>query len=113
MIVTAINLLYRFGPSGDPLRRRWITAGSVFAALFWVTASALFSWYLANFSSYNETYGSLGAVIAFMVWLWISASIILLGAELDSKLRTPKTDENAAQAAGSDNRGSRVDLPLG
>lgn len=86
LIVVGIGLLYRFGPSRSPVRWRWVSAGSLLAALLWVAASALFSWYVANFSSYNETYGSLGAVIAFMVWMWISASIILLGAELNSEL---------------------------
>jgi membrane protein len=58
----------------------------VLAAVLWVATSAAFSWYVSNFNSYNETYGSLGAVIAFMVWMWISATIILLGAELNAEL---------------------------
>lgn len=86
LIVIGIGLLYRFGPSRKPARWRWISVGSLLAASLWVAASALFSWYVANFSSYNETYGSLGAVIAFMVWMWISTTIILLGAELNAEL---------------------------
>jgi membrane protein len=86
IIILGIGLLYRFGPSRVPPQWRWVSVGSVLAAALWVAASALFSWYVANFNSYNETYGSLGAVIAFMVWIWISASIILLGAELNAEL---------------------------
>jgi membrane protein len=86
IIILGIGLLYRFGPSRVPPQSRWVSVGSVLAAALWVAASALFSWYVANFNSYNETYGSLGAVIAFMVWIWISASIILLGAELNAEL---------------------------
>jgi membrane protein len=86
LIVLGIGLLYRFGPSRSPARWRWLSAGSLLAALLWVAASAAFSWYVSNFSTYNETYGSLGAVIAFMVWMWISATIVLLGAELNSEL---------------------------
>ncbi|MBY0226912.1 MAG: YihY/virulence factor BrkB family protein [Hyphomicrobium sp.] len=85
-IIVGIGLLYRFGPSRRPARWRWISVGSVLAAVLWVVMSAVFSWYVSNFNSYNQTYGSLGAVIAFMVWMWISASIILLGAELNAEL---------------------------
>lgn len=85
-LIVGIGLLYRFGPSRRPAQWRWISIGSALAAVLWVATSALFSWYVSNFNSYNETYGSLGAVIAFMVWMWISATIILLGAELNAEL---------------------------
>jgi membrane protein len=65
-IVVALALLYRYGPSRDKPRWRWVSWGSVFAGLVWVAASALFSWYAENFGSYNKTYGSLGAAIGFM-----------------------------------------------
>jgi len=60
--------------------------GSVAAALLWLAGSALFSFYAANFGNFNATYGSLGAVIGFMTWLWISAIVILLGAELNAEI---------------------------
>lgn len=102
LIVIGIGMLYRFGPSRRPPRWRWISAGSLLAALLWVVASVLFSWYVANFNSYNEVYGSLGAVVAFMVWMWISATIVLLGAELNAAL------ERQAGIDGSDDaRASR------
>jgi membrane protein len=82
----AISLLYRYGPSREPAKWRWVTWGGVFAALAWLVASILFSWYLANFADYNATYGSLGAVIGFMLWTWISVVILLLGAELNAEL---------------------------
>jgi len=84
ILTLALGFIYRFGASRKTARWRWITWGSVLAALLWIAASVLFSWYTANFGSYNETYGSLGAVVGFMTWLWISAGVILLGAEIDS-----------------------------
>lgn len=86
--VAAIGLaiLYRFGPSRTEPHREWISWGSAFAAAAWLIASLLFTWYAANFASYNKTYGSLGAIIGFMVWIWISTIVVLLGAELDARL---------------------------
>lgn len=85
-VALALALIYRFGPSREAPRWRWITWGSAVATVLWLGASALFSWYAANFGKFNETYGSLGAAIGFMTWLWISAIVILLGAELDAEM---------------------------
>jgi membrane protein len=85
-IVVALALLYRHGPSRDEPRWRWVSWGSVVAGIAWVAASALFSWYAENFGSYNKTYGSLGAAIGFMTWIWISAIVILIGAELNAEM---------------------------
>jgi membrane protein len=82
----AISLLYRYGPSRERAKWRWITWGSVVATALWLIASILFSWYLTNFADYNATYGSLGAVIGFMMWTWISITILILGAELNSEM---------------------------
>jgi membrane protein len=65
---------------------RWVSPGGLFGVLVWVIASALFAFYVANFSSYNKTYGSLAAVIVFLVWLWISNIALLLGAELNAEM---------------------------
>jgi membrane protein len=81
-----IACIYRYGPSRDKAKWRWITWGSAFASIMWLAASILFSWYAANFGSYNETYGSLGAAIGFMMWIWLSTIVILLGAELDAEM---------------------------
>jgi membrane protein len=90
-LAVALACIYRFGPSRKAPRWRWVTWGSVAATLFWLIASGLFSWYAANFGKFNETYGSLGAVIGFMTWMWISAIVILLGAELDAEMEHQTT----------------------
>jgi membrane protein len=81
----AIALIYRFGPSRDKAQWRWLTTGSLFASAVWVAASFLFSWYTENFGRYNETYGSLGAAIGFMIWLWLSTIVILIGAKFNAE----------------------------
>jgi membrane protein len=86
VVALALACVYRFGPSREAPRWRWITWGSAVATILWLGASALFSWYAANFGKFNETYGSLGGAIGFMTWLWISAIVILLGAELDAEM---------------------------
>jgi membrane protein len=86
VVALALACIYRFGPSREAPRWRWITWGSVAATILWLGASALFSWYATNFGKFNETYGSLGGAIGFMTWLWISAIVILFGAELDAEM---------------------------
>jgi membrane protein len=86
LVALALALLYRFGPSRSQPRWRWITWGSAFASVVWLAASVLFSWYVANFGSYNKTYGSLGAVVGFMTWIWISIIVVLVGAKLDAEM---------------------------
>ncbi|WP_445216995.1 YihY/virulence factor BrkB family protein [Bradyrhizobium sp. Pa8] len=85
-VALGLSCIYRFGPSRQAPRWRWITWGSTGATLLWLAASALFSWYAANFGTFNEAYGSLGAVIGFMTWLWLSAIVILLGGELNAEM---------------------------
>lgn len=85
-IVVSLACIYRYGPSRRDARWRWVTWGSILGALLWIAASMLFSWYVATFDSYNKTYGSLGAGVGFMVWLWISAVIVLLGGELNAEM---------------------------
>lgn len=88
LVVVSLGLsaIYRYGPSRREAKWRWVTWGSSIAALLWVCASALFSWYVASFDSYNRTYGSLGAGVGFMTWIWLSAVIVLLGAELNAEM---------------------------
>lgn len=85
-VAIALACIYRFGPSREAPRWRWISWGSAAATVLWLAASALFSWYAANFGTFDQTYGSLGAVVGFMTWLWISAIVILLGAELNAEM---------------------------
>jgi membrane protein len=82
----ALSVVYRYGPNRRGLDWRWITWGSAFAAIAWLAVSAVFSWYVANFGSYNKTYGSLGAIFGFMTWLWLSLVVVLVGAKLDAEL---------------------------
>jgi len=86
LVVVGIGLLYRFGPSRAPARWRWITPGSLAAAGLWLAASVAFSFYAARFGAYNQTYGALGGVIILLVWLWLGAFAVLLGAELNAEL---------------------------
>jgi membrane protein len=86
LVTTALAVLYKYGPSRTEPRWRWITWGSVSAAIVWLAASALFSWYVASFGSYNKTYGSLGAVIGFMTWIWISIIVVLVGAKFNAEI---------------------------
>ncbi len=85
-LLIGLAILYRYGPDRRRARWEWVSVGSVFASVVWIAASYLFSWYLAKFNSYNATYGSLGAVAAMMMWLWLSATVILFGAELNSEI---------------------------
>ena len=86
-------LLYWASPNVKHPGFRLITPGSVLAVLLWVAASAAFAFYVANFGSYNKTYGTLGGVIAFLVWLWISNTAVLLGAELNAELERERAIE--------------------
>jgi membrane protein len=85
-VAVGISILYRYGPSREPARWTWITWGAALATVVWLAASLVFSWYLQNFADYNATYGSLGAVIGFMMWTWISVLILLAGAELNAEI---------------------------
>lgn len=86
MLLLALGILYRFGPSRPGARWQWLGIGTVVAALLWIAGSALLSWYLSNFGNYSATYGSLGAAIGLMMWMWMSAIIVLYGAELNSEI---------------------------
>ncbi len=85
ILLASLNLLYRYGPSRREARWRWISIGSVVAALGWVATSAAFSWYLSALTNFNETYGSLATVIAFMIWLWLSVFVVLFGGEINAE----------------------------
>jgi membrane protein len=86
LVIVGLALIYRFGPSRREARWQWLSVGSVFAAIAWLCSSALLSWYLGSFAHYDATYGSLGAAIGMMMWMWISAIVILFGAQLNSEI---------------------------
>ncbi len=85
-MMLALSVLYRYGPDRDAPKWKWVSPGALLATLLWLAGSALFAVYTANFGQYNETYGSLGAVVVVMLWLWISALAVLIGAELNAEL---------------------------
>jgi membrane protein len=86
MTLFVLAMLYRYGPSRRQAKWKWITSGSVLAASLWLSGSLAFSWYVGNFGNYNATYGSLGAAVGFMTWIWLSATIVLLGGELNAEI---------------------------
>jgi membrane protein len=86
VIIGALAVIFRLSPNRDQPRMKWVSSGAIMAAVFWLLASIGFSFYANNFGSYNETYGSIAAVIILMFWLYITAFIILIGAELNGQL---------------------------
>nr|WP_238538218.1 YihY/virulence factor BrkB family protein [Oceaniovalibus guishaninsula] len=83
---TGLAISYRYGPSRDAPKWRWITPGAGIACILWVVGTGAFAIYVRNFANYNETFGALGGVIVLLMWLWLSAYIVLLGAEIDSEM---------------------------
>ena len=90
-MATGLALLYRYGPSRDPVRFRWISWGVAAAVIVWLGMSAGYTLYVANFGHFNKTYGSLGAAIGFMMWIYLSAMVVLAGAELNAELEHQTT----------------------
>jgi membrane protein len=107
--MVGLTVLYRYAPSRDEPRWRWVSWGSVIATVLWVLGSMAFSLYVRNFASYNETYGSLGAVVILLMWLWLSAFIVLLGAELNSEMEHQTgEDTTTGPARPLGQRGARM-----
>jgi membrane protein len=86
VVSQVIAFLYWIAPNVKQPGYRWISPGGIFAIVLWIIASAAFAFYVSNFGSYNKTYGSLAAVIIFLIWLWITNVVILLGAEMNAEL---------------------------
>ncbi|MDP4021740.1 YihY/virulence factor BrkB family protein [Methylobacterium sp. NEAU 140] len=97
-VLLGLAVLYRYGPSRDAPRWRWVTPGGLLAAGLWLVCSLLFSWYVANFGSYDKTYGSLGAAIGFMTWIWLSTTIILAGAQLNAEMEHQTAEDTTVGA---------------
>ena len=113
-VVLGLALIYRYGPSRERAQWKWITPGSLVAAVLWLVVSMLFSWYVSSFGNYNETYGSLGAVIGFMTWIWLSSIVILMGAEINAEIEhqtATDTTEGAPKPLGA--RGATMADTLG
>lgn len=99
VIIFSLGLIYRYGPNKRKDRPKWITPGAVAAAILWLAVSLAFSAYLSNFSNYNEVYGSIGAAVALLMWFYLSAYVVLLGAalnvELDPEFRKSRREARA------------------
>ncbi len=114
MVAAGITLIYRYGPSREKAKWRWATWGAMLAAVVWIAVSMGFSYYLENFANYNATFGTLGAVIGFMMWTWISVIILIVGAELNAEMEhqtARDTTTGAPQPIGA--RGAVVADTLG
>ncbi|MGV8855127.1 MAG: YihY/virulence factor BrkB family protein [Devosia sp.] len=98
-LLLAVSAIYRWGPSRQEASWRWITPGSAFATLGIVATSALFSWYAANFSNYSATYGSLGALVGMLTWMWLSVTIVILGGALNSEIEHQTAEDSTTGAA--------------
>ncbi len=94
-----LSLLYRFGPNLRGARRPWVTAGAGIVVVVWVLSSAGLGYYLTNFGSYEAVYGSLGAVIGMLLWLYVSAYLVLLGAVVNAEIYGAAADHLAARDA--------------
>lgn len=113
-LVVSLAMAYRYGPSRDEPQWRWASWGAGVAAGLWLIGSILFSVYVANFGSYGKTYGSLGAVVILMMWLFLTAYAILLGAELNSEIeRQTKHDTTVGKSEPMGTRGAHAADSLG
>ena len=109
-----LAILYAYAPSRDPPRFKWVTPGSVASIVLWLAVSALFSLYVGNFAHYDKTYGSLGAVVGFMMWSWLSSLIVLVGAELNSEVEHQTAmDTTRGRPKPMGRRGARAADTLG
>jgi len=84
--ILGLELFYRIGPCRRAADWRWLTPGALLATALWLAGSAVFTWYVSNFTSYQESFGALGGVIILLIWLWLSAFVILFGAEVDAEI---------------------------
>lgn len=100
VLLAGVGVLYRFGPNRRPARTQWISVGAVFAVVSWALVSVGFSYYVANFGNYNQIYGSIGAVIAMLIWLWISSFLVLMGASLNAQIDLRTRAKEAVKRSG-------------
>lgn len=114
LIGVAIMALYRLGPSREPAKLRWLSWGAVFSAGAWLVAALAITFYLGHVTDYNATYGALGATIGFMVWVWVSVIIVILGAELNAELEHQTArDSTTGPPEAMGNRGAYMADTIG
>jgi membrane protein len=104
LMLTALGILYRYGPNTEGRRDPVLTLGAVLATVVWGLSSLALTYYLANFGSYNKVYGSIGAVIALLFWLYLSALSVLLGAALNAELNDHRAKAAKAAKAAEDDQ---------
>jgi membrane protein len=107
VVTLMISALYYIAPNVRPPSWRWLTPGASFAVAVWAITTALFGLYIAHFGSYDKTYGTLGAIITFLVWVWLTNIAMLLGIELDSEI-----ERERQLAADPTAQGRPIQLPL-
>jgi len=108
-VIIGLAVLFRYGPSRNEARLNWVTWGAVAATVLWIIASVLFSWYAANFANYNKTYGSVGAIVVLLMWFYITAFVVLLGAELNAEMeRQTAADTTRPPFKPMGSRGARM-----
>lgn len=113
LVSFVIALIYRYAPNQPETKWRWLTPGSALATLIWVAATFAFAFYVRSFGHYNATYGALGAVIIFLTWLYLSAYILLLGAELNQVLERRVAGDTAARDPAEDPHRTQERKPAG
>lgn len=94
--IFGLSMIYRYAPDRNKRKWRWFSWGAVIATIFWLLGSYLFSYYVSNFGNYNEVYGSMGAVIILLMWFYLTAYLILIGAQLNAELEKEHTDPDIA-----------------
>jgi membrane protein len=102
VMMVMLAILYYASPNAKQPKFAWITPGSVVAVVVWIVASALFAFYVSQFSSYNKTYGTLAGVVVFLVWLWITNLAVLFGAELNAEIERSREIEAGVPGAEED-----------
>lgn len=113
VVMFMLAILYWSAPNAKPAGFRWVSPGSVLAVVVWILASAGFAFYVSQFSSYNKTYGALGGVIVFLVWMWITNLAVLLGAELNAETERARELEAGVPGAEEDIQAPYRDTPKG
>jgi membrane protein len=107
--LSSLAVLYRYGPCRNNAQWKWVTPGAILAAVLWLLGSAAFSLYVAKFASYDKTYGPLGTVVVFLMWLFISALTVLIGAEFNAEMeRQTKRDTTEDPEEPLGNRGANA-----
>lgn len=108
-VLVGLAVLYRYGPSRDRARWQWVSGGAAIATVLWLVVSGLFSFYVSNFAGYNETYGSLGAVVILLMWFYLTAFIVLLGGALNAEMEhQTRQDTTEGESRPMGERGARM-----